>query len=69
MAIKKELTPESLKCLIGACPAIFETTDNSYLVIGKLKKENAVPKGRVGSDEVLIEIPKELLAELINSKQ
>ena len=62
LRITKELTPKIMKCGIGACPAIFETSNNSYAVIGKIlnAKTLGVSK-RVGKNEVLVEIPKGLL--------
>ena len=62
LKITKELTPKIEMCGIGACPAIFETNQNSYAIIGK--KINAQKLGiskRVGKDEVLIEIPRNIL--------
>ena len=49
-------------CGIGACPAIFETTKSSYILIGK--KGYAKKLGianRVGKDEFVIEVPKDLI--------
>ena len=60
--IKKELTPKSMTCGWGMCPAIFETDNNSYLLVGK--KVNAKKLGilnRVNKEEVLIEVPKNLI--------
>ena len=60
--LQKELTPVDMICIVGGCPAIFETNNDSYALIGK--KLNADELGiskRIGKDEVLIEIPKELI--------
>ena len=62
LEVMEELTPEPLQCGVGACPAIFKTNRETYALIGKKldPKEMKVDK-RVGKDEVLIEIPKELI--------
>ena len=61
--ILREITPKTLRmCGIGACPAIFETTKSSYILIGK--KGYAKKLGianRVGKDEFVIEVPKDLI--------
>jgi hypothetical protein len=33
--IKKELTPQRLRCSIGACPAVFLIEGGNFLIIGK----------------------------------
>ena len=62
LIIKKELTPIE-SCIGGmGCPAIFETNQNSYVIIGK--KINAKELGisnRLGKNEVLIEVQKNLI--------
>jgi len=67
MKIIKDLTPNSM-CMVGACPAIFETDEQSYLLIGKLTDSSIVPEGRVGQDEVVIEVSKALLANLMTNQ-
>lgn len=65
MRIVRELTPSGAACVIGACPAIFETDQNSVLVVGKaLSIEDAERVGialRVAEGESVVEIPKNLL--------
>ena len=59
-----ELTPKYMRCCISACPSIFETVDDSYMVIGKKIKLNDLPekiRNKIGSDETIIEVPKDLL--------
>lgn len=66
-----EITPESLCCVIGTCPAVFETDSGSYVLIGKVVKDGdsaALLAGRIGPDEVAIEIPKEFLSRLPNNQ-
>jgi len=57
----KEITSKKYSCVIGACPAIFENKNN-YLIIGKKLDANKFNLGnRVGSGEVLVEIPKKII--------
>ncbi len=62
LKITKELTPKAMSCTAVACPAVFETNNGSYAVIGKkLNAKNLKVDKRVGKDEVLIEIPKNII--------
>lgn len=64
MNILNDLTPSSFSCLIGACPAIFETDQKTYIIIGSVVDSKTVKEllpGRVGKGEIAIEIPQELL--------
>ena len=59
----EELTPKDSKCVAYTCPAIYEDQSDNYLIVG----EKANPsdfvglEGKVGKDEVLIKIPKEII--------
>ena len=65
LSIKKELTPKEMTCGVGVCPAIFETNNETYAVIGKrINAKNLGISKRVGSDEVLIEVPKKLIDKI-----
>ena len=59
----KEITPQTYLCHTSACcPAVFETENNSYVIIGK--KTDAVMAGiahRVGDDEFVIEVPRGMI--------
>jgi len=60
-----ERTPESQKCGIGPCPGIHETEQSTYLIIGK--KVTEIPselEGKIGPDELLIEVPKRLIDDI-----
>ena len=68
LKIIKEVTPKEMfcikgtSCLFGGCPAIFETNNNSYIIIGK--KVNGKSLGiskRISKDEILIEVQKSLI--------
>ena len=64
----KELTPEQLRCGIAGCPAVFEVDDGKLLVIGKIASKSSqamVPKSRIANDEILVEIPRELVAGIL----
>ncbi len=58
----REITPKEDMCIIQLCPGIYEDKSGKYLIIGK--KANPSKFGlekKVGKDEVLIEIPKEII--------
>lgn len=63
----RELTPEAMRCIIGNCPAIFETDRGTYLIIGrKIDMGDSIGNisARVGENETIIEIPKILLSNI-----
>lgn len=63
----KDITPAEFVCsTCQACPAVFETENNSYVIIGKKLSAEALAAvaGRVGDDEYVIEVPKGMLAKL-----
>lgn len=65
--ITKNLTPQKYEVspAMGNCPAIFETSAGSFVVIGKqLTKEEIQQFGienRVGEDECVFQIPNDLI--------
>lgn len=59
-----EITPKHMRCGIGACPAIFETDRDTYIVIGKQLSSEMIKQlleEKVGTDETAIELPKGIL--------
>ena len=64
----KDITPGNMACVIGSCPAIYEATktgEESYLIIGRVvSPREAGLEVKVGEGEILIEIPRELFANL-----
>ncbi len=57
----KEITPAEFVChSASCCPAVFETENSSYIIIGKKLSVSAAAQlaGRVGDDEFAIEVPK-----------
>ena len=62
MKIIRELTPKEMYCSTGLCPAIFETDENSYVLIGKKIDADKLGIGkRVADDEVVVEVPRRLI--------
>ena len=64
----KDVTPESFLCHTDdCCPAVFETEQNSYVIIGKkldIESQKLV-SDRVADDEFVIEVPKGMIDMLI----
>lgn len=60
-----EITPEAFMCnsCSCGCPAVFETENNSYVIIGKVLPASVVEqlKGRMAEDEIVIEVPKGMI--------
>ena len=60
--VLRDLTPQPYKaCVAGPCPSLYQTTDGHYLIVGRLVTADSVPAGRVGPDEVVIEVPRDLI--------
>ncbi|HOZ46600.1 MAG TPA: hypothetical protein PLO37_06595 [Candidatus Hydrogenedentes bacterium] len=59
----REITPEPLKCIVGACPAVYETDRGTFILIGRQLDVAQLLPGKVGSEETAIEIPQELLTD------
>jgi hypothetical protein len=60
----KEVTPSAFVChSASCCPAVFETENNSYVIIGKKLSVSAEAQlaGRIGADEFAIEVPKGMI--------
>lgn len=60
----KEITPSEFVCHSSSCcPAVFETENNSYVIIGKKLSASALEQlsGRIGADEFVIEVPKGMI--------
>ncbi len=62
LKITKELTPKELNCGTGPCPAIFETNNGTYAIIGKnINAKELGIEHRLNNDEILVEVPKKLI--------
>ena len=62
----KEVTPEAMRCAIGACPKVYAARDakvfDKYLIIGKqVNPQAAGLEGKVGEGEAMIEVPRGLI--------
>lgn len=59
----KDITPAEFACtLTASCPAIFENARaNNFVIIGKVRSKCAALEGRVGADEMAIEISADLI--------
>lgn len=56
-----------MMCIVGACPAIYETDRGTILLVGARldpKDVEAFLAGKVAPHEEVIEIPKELISRL-----
>ena len=62
-----EITPKRFLCIAAACPSVFETEKRTFLIIGKKLNKDNIPdevKRKIGSDEMVIEVPKNLITDL-----
>jgi len=57
----KDLTPLKFRCVIGNCPAVFEENNKKYLRIIGQQVDFGELAHRVGQDEQVIRIDRELL--------
>ncbi|MFN0156506.1 MAG: hypothetical protein ACKVRP_00375 [Bacteroidota bacterium] len=67
----KDITPRSFNCGVGACPSIYETDRDSYLIVGSsLGSENqeSLAPLRVGINETVVEVPKRLILDLLRKE-
>ncbi len=67
----RELTPQPLQCVLGACPAVFEQTETGEILIIGRKYSNQELNHRVGEGEALVAMSREMLVgaiRLLDSK-
>lgn len=66
----RDITPESMICGVGPCPAIYESVtggESVYLVVGKVvNPSEAGLKKKVGDGEALIEVSRSLINDRKN---
>lgn len=62
----KEITPKTYQCAAWACPAIYELVGKDKLVIvgSKVNPEELGITHRVGRDEQVVSIDKEMLKQI-----
>lgn len=60
-----DITPAAFACNSCGCgcPAVFETANDTYVIIGKVLPASAVEqlKGRIADDELVIEVPRGMI--------
>jgi hypothetical protein len=66
----KDLTPKHLRCGDASpmCPAMFKSGEGTYIIIGKrlyAGENNPELVGRIGDDEVAVEIAVELVEAVV----
>ena len=64
----KEVTPRAYQCIgVMACPSVFSTNEETFIIIGKTLSKIQAKKllgNRVGKDETVIVVPKGLITEI-----
>jgi len=55
-------------CAIGACPQIHEA-GNKLILVGKKVSNLPELKGRIGKDEIALEVPRKIINDYIKSKR
>lgn len=63
----REITPPEMACVVGPCPAVFESEDGSEIVLIGRKLQPGSLASRVGVDEELVSISKEMLVKALGS--
>ena len=64
----KDVTPQKFMCHTSSCcPAVLESDNDSYVIIGKkLKEEDKKSlEGRIADDEWVVEVPKGMIDEML----
>lgn len=57
----RNITPKSLRCSLGACPAVYAHDDEDLVIIGKRKPSLTAQlalDGKVAADEDVVVIPR-----------
>lgn len=57
----RELTPQPLRCVLGACPAVFEQTETGEILIIGRKYSDEDLNHRVGDGEAFVVVSREML--------
>jgi hypothetical protein len=67
----KNITPSSGRCGVGPCPSVFETDDNSFIVIGAVTTIDKLPRNvlkKIGKGETAVVMPRKTLAKTLQTK-
>ena len=69
LRVRRDWTPEHLRCWPTHCPAVLELNDGKLLIIGKQTSPELTDEiaSRVGADEHAIVIDREFFAELFRA--
>lgn len=63
----KDITPPEFLCSLSmACPTIFKTDRDTYIIIGKVVSHPDLD-GRVGAGETTVEIPCDLVLKALGT--
>ena len=57
------------RCVGGGCPAVYETDQGTYLVVGRRLSAEEKAKVSIDAIEDALEVPAELLASLVKKLQ
>lgn len=63
-----EITPEPFLCAVGPCPAVFDTGEETLVIVGKklsAEDRSLLPPGKVAPDEDVIAVPAGMIMELL----
>lgn len=71
MRVKANLTPSSLLCALGTCPAVYELHDGTLAIVGDQAdaEVSGELKDKVAPHEVVALIKPEYLAEIIQQQK
>jgi hypothetical protein len=62
----KDITPEGFCSYSASCPAIFETDNNTFVIIGKVVSHPDLEE-RVGEGEAVVEVSSELVLKALGT--
>lgn len=65
MAQLKDITPKQFSCTFAACPALYQTNEGDFVIVGK--KADAQELGiadKVGKDQEAVIMDKEMLEKV-----
>jgi hypothetical protein len=66
--IVKDITPMRYSCVVGTCPSVFVSENDTYVIIGKKQNSKNLPdeiKNKIGESEIAIEVPAGMINELL----
>ena len=63
----REITPPEMACVVGPCPAVFESEDQQEIVLIGRKTSHPELAHRVADNEELVSISKEMLVKALQS--